>query len=116
MATGTAGQNASDLQALGTAKRATAVALANVPKNAPEGKAIVMTASGNASATSFTVAHGVTVNGVAAIPTTFFLEPTSLAASAAHYCTKDDTNITVVFAAAPASAANNITFVGWAFN
>jgi hypothetical protein len=113
MATGTAGQNAAGLQSLSDTKR-TATA-ASAPRNGPEGKQILMTASGNASATSFTVAHGLTKDGAAVAPSTFFLEATSLAASALHYITKDDTNLTVVFAAAPANAANNITFVGWAY-
>lgn len=106
MATGTAGQNAADLQALGTAKRATAPALALVPKDTPEGKWGTMTASGNAALTAFTQAHG-----LAAAPSNVQLTPASSAASAAHWVSaKGATTFTVTFAAAPASAANNLVF------
>lgn len=100
----------SRLQTISTNQRNTAAVQATVPKDQPDGKKIVMTATGNASSTSFNVAHNLGV-----VPTAFFLEATSLAASAAHYITADATNLTVVFAAAPAAAANNVTYVGWAF-
>lgn len=103
------GQNAADLQALATAKRATATALALVPKDAPEGKKVTMTASGNAALVAFNTPHGLGV-----IPTWWVLTPTSVAASALHTVTADITNLIVTFPVAPASAANNITFVGFA--
>jgi len=110
MATGTAGQNAAGLQSIGTAKRANAADKALVPKDALEGKLISMTATGNAALTAFNVAHN-----LGAVPTAFFLEATSVAASALHTVTADATNLIVTFTAAPAAAANNITFVGIAY-
>lgn len=81
---------------------------ANICKNAAgtavrdrtHGKA---TLSGDGATTAFTIAHG-----MGAAPAWVSVTPGSAAAGAAHHVTADATNVTVTFAAAPASAADNL--------
>lgn len=63
------------------------------------------TLSGNGSATSFTIAHGLT-----GIPTFFSVQPANSATGTAgiNYVTADATNLTVNFKTAPASGSNNL--------
>lgn len=64
------------------------------------------TFSGDASATAFDIAHG-----LSSTPTVYEVQPTSSEAAKEHYVSGvDDTNITVTFASAPADASDNVTF------
>lgn len=64
------------------------------------------TQSGNAVLTTFNIAHGLYTT-----PLSYSVQAASLAASALHYVTADATNLIIEYAAAPANAANNLTWV-----
>lgn len=64
------------------------------------------TFSGDGSTTTFTVSHG-----LGSVPSVAFAEPTSAAAGANHHVqNKTSTGFDVVFATAPASGTDNVTF------
>lgn len=64
------------------------------------------TFSGDASATAFDIAHG-----LSSAPSNYQVTPTSSEAGKEHYVSAvDGTNITVTFASAPASGTDNVTF------
>lgn len=65
--------------------------------------------SGNGVLTAFNIPHGLGV-----IPSVFGVAAGSTAANILHFVTADATNLTVTFASAPASAANNVTIRWWA--
>ena len=107
------GDNHTVLETIDAAKKATTVAqntLAAI-KDQIEGKALSLVGTGNAALTAFTVAHGLTTSaGVAKAPKDVIGSPRNQVSSALHWFTYDTTNVTVNFAAAPASGANNVTF------
>lgn len=57
--------------------------------------------TGNGSQTAFTIAHG-----SGGVPSTFHALPITEAATASRTTTRDATNITVTYAAAPANGAS----------
>lgn len=82
------------------------------PTDDLEGVKLAVTASGNASATAFTFAHGLknqAGNDIA--PTNVQVTPRNAVSAAAHWVSSITTaNIVVTFSAAPAAAADNVTF------
>jgi hypothetical protein len=64
------------------------------------------TFSGNGSQTQFTIPHG-----LAGTPRSYRVEAGSSDAKGDKYVTADDTNLTVTFATAPPSGANNVVLV-----
>lgn len=96
--------NSSKLQTISDAKRA--LNDGQPTRDAFEGKKGSSTHSGTGATTGpFNILHG-----LGQVPSQIILTATSVAAGAVHSATKDGTNISVTFAAAPANAANNITF------
>jgi hypothetical protein len=72
----------------------------------PEFTLVTSTQSGNGSATSFNIPHGLT-----AAPSSFSVTANSAAAGGISYVTADATNIVVRYVAAPASGTNNLVFI-----
>lgn len=109
MPVGTAGANASTLQAIGTAYRGRTPA----PAAPVSTKSISFTANGDASAVSFNIPHGTqTKDGTAVAPRSAVLEPRNAVSAAAHWISSiTTTNIVVTFTTAPASGTNNVTFL-----
>jgi hypothetical protein len=64
--------------------------------------------NGTGAQTAFVIPHG-----LLAAPTSVVVTPGSAAANGLHYVSADATNITVTYAAAPASGTNNVV-VNWA--
>jgi len=108
------GQNRPTLVAQNDLKKATPAAIAAGFKDAKdpfEGTKGVMTKTGDASAVTFTQAHG-----LLAAPSGVSLTARTQVAAAIHWVSaRDATTFTVSFASAPASAANNIVFDWVAF-
>ena len=79
------------------------------PKDYLEGKLINVSADGNASATTFNVAHGLTNDaGNGVIPSSYSFEPTNQVSAATHWLTATTANVVLNFAAAPASGTGNV--------
>lgn len=95
---------------IGAATATTATAKTNttqVATTAFAAKQFTATGSGTGSATSITVAHG--VSGVTNA-NSVIVSANNAAASGISYCTLDATNVTIVYAVAPASGTNNLAY------
>lgn len=105
-----AGDNASTLQTVGAGWDARSGAPSTRrPKDYLEGKLINVSTDGNASATTFNIAHGlVNAAGNGVTPTSYSFEPTNAVSAATHWLTATTANVVLNFSAAPASGTGNV--------
>jgi hypothetical protein len=99
--------NAAGLQTIGTGYRAgVGNPAGRRPRDVQEDRTGQATFTGDAAATAFVVAHG-----MGSIPSNIQITATTAVAAASKYVSsRDATNFTVTFTAAPAAGASNIKF------